>query len=167
MKFAHLSLILICSISSCVPKTRSNQLLPEVRSSTRTGQAVIVNTKGGSDQAKIDGIGVTSHDFKQALEESLVGSGLFQQIGGGGYQLDTAIVHVAYPAAGFSMTTEIEVEYTLRNAGAIIWKKSIRSSHLTETGEALLGEFRVRMSTEGAIRENIRLVISSMSEKLK
>jgi len=167
MNYALLSLLIVCSVSSCLPKARNNQLVPEVRASTQTGQAVIVQTAGGSDQAEVDGLGVTSSNFNQALEESLVNSGLFKQIGGGGYQLEASIIQVNYPAAGFSVTTEIEVAYVLRRADSIVWRDSIRSSHLTQTGEALLGEFRMRKSTEGAVRENIRLAISTMSEKLK
>jgi hypothetical protein len=55
----------------------------------------------------------------------------------------------------------------LTMAGSIVWGKSIRSSHRTESGEALLGEFRERISAEGAIRENIKIAVSTMSEVLK
>jgi hypothetical protein len=169
MKLASLSILLTCLLSSCLPQTRTNQLLPVVRSSTRTGEAVSVNAKGGNDQSTREGIGVNSSEFEEALETSLVDSGLFQQIGSDGYQLEATILRIDNPAASvlFNVITEIEVAYTLQKGGAVVWKKTIRSSHRTETREALLGEFRDRMSTEGAVRENIKIAVSSMSEALR
>ncbi|MEP4077142.1 hypothetical protein [Haloferula sp.] len=167
MKFAYLALFLAFPITSCLPQARTNQLTPVVRSSTQTGQPVTVSTKGGSDQAEMDGIGVTSGDFKDALESSLVSSGLFQQIGEGGYHLQAKIVDIDYPASAFSVVTKVEVSYTLQKGSAVVWRDQIRSSHQTQTGEAFLGEFRERMSTEKAVQANIRIAISAMSERLK
>lgn len=169
MRLAPISLFLVFSVCSCLPQARTNQLVPVVRSSTQTGQAVSVSTTGGNDQSIREGLGVKSNEFRSGLEQSLIESGLFSQIGGGGYQLDTRILNINHPAesAVFNVTTQIEVDYTLSRAGSTVWKKSIRSSHRTESGEALLGEFRDRMAAEGAIRENIKIAISSMSEALR
>ena len=169
MKLAPLCLLLIGSVCSCLPQARTNELVPVVRSSTQTGQAVTVRTSGGSDQSNKDALGVTSSDFKGALEESLVKSGLFSSIGEGGYQLDTQILKIRHPseAAVFAVITEIEVAYTLRKGGSVVWEKPISTSHRIEPNDALLGEYRDRIAIEGAVRENIRLAISSMSERLR
>jgi hypothetical protein len=169
MKLILATFLLAWSLCSCLPQTRTNQLVPAVRSSTQTNQSVTVTTKGGNDESIRKGLGVTSGDFKDALEVSLVDSGLFKEIGGGGYQLETRILNIRNPgeSAVFEVITEIEVSYTLRRAESVVWEKTIRSSHRTESGEALLGEFRDRISAEGAIRENIKIAISTMSERLR
>ncbi|MFC7337835.1 hypothetical protein ACFQY0_11655 [Haloferula chungangensis] len=140
-----------------------------LRSSTQTGKPVVVHTSGGNDESIRKGLGVGTADFKAALETSLVDTGLFSHLGEGGYQLDARILNMRNPgeSAVFEVITEIEVAYTLRSAGAVVWEKTIRSSHRTESDEALLGEFRDRISAEGATRENIKIAISSMSERLK
>lgn len=169
MKFACVSLFLVWLLSSCLPQTRSNELVPVVRSSTKTGKAVSVRATGGNDESIRTGLGVSTDDFEDALETSLVDSGLFQEVGGGGYQLEAIILNMDNPseAAVFDVITEIKVKYTLQKAGANVWGKTIRSSHRTKSGDALLGEFRDRISAEGAIRENIKIAISAMSERLK
>lgn len=126
-----------------------------------------VNITNSRNQSNLEGLEITSRDFKQALEKSLVDSGLFRQIGGDGYQLEATIVGNRQPASVFTVTTEIKIAYTLRRNDSIAWKETIRSVHRTESGEALLGEFRDRMSAEGAMRENISLAISSMSQELR
>lgn len=167
MKFTCLSLLPVLVMGSCIPKTRTDQLAPALSSSTRTGQAVTVDTALGSDQTKIEGLAVPMSDFKGALEKSLVDSGLFQQIGDGGYRLQAVMVGMSQPYAVFGVTTDAVVDYTLRKSGSVVWTKTIRSNHVTETSESLVSEIRNRNSAEGAIRENIRLAIGAMSEQLK
>lgn len=150
----------------CVSSTRTGSLVPEVVASTRTGQPVVVSTLGGSAYSPMGGPGVTNDAFRQALETSLTRSGLFKTIGRGGYQLEAIISNISQPAMGFNMTTEIEVSYNLRRGGSSVWSESVRSTHTTAMGEHFVGAERVRLSTEGAVRENIRQAIAAMSVAL-
>lgn len=167
MKLIFLTLFSIGALCSCVPQTRTSQLVPVVKSSANTGQPVIVRITGSRNQAPLEGLEIGTEDLKQALETSVVDSGLFAAIGGGAYDLEATIVSSRQPAAVFSVTTEFVIAYTLTKGGSVVWEDTIRSSHLTSTDESSIAEFRDRMSAEGAIRENIRLAIGGMSTRLQ
>ncbi|MGB6222103.1 hypothetical protein [Haloferula sp.] len=167
MKFTCLTLFLFGALCSCVPQTRTSQLVPVVKSSANTGQPVLVRITGSRNQAPLEGLEIEAEDFKEALETSVVDSGLFAGIGGGAYELEATIVSSRQPAAVFSVTTEFVIAYTLTKGGSIVWKDTIRSSHLTSTAESSIAEFRDRMSAEGAMRENIRVAIGGMSARLQ
>lgn len=154
-------------LSSCASTSRPAEMTSTQASAARTGAAVSVKTVGGSAQSNLGAAGVTNENFKQALEASLVQSGLFRGVGTGGYSLEAFIIKLNQPAMGFNMTTDVEIDYVLRRGGSTVWRESIKSTYTATVGEAFVGAERVRVSTEGAVRENIRTAISKMSAKLR
>lgn len=161
-----LALPAACLFASCAGNSDSASLVPVgVKASSRTGQAVTAQVAGGTADSVLLA-NVSDENFKQALETSLVESGLFRSKGGGGYQLGALITSVQQPLAGLSMTVSMEVSYTLRKNGSLLWSQNIRSSYTAPIGEAFSGAVRVRKATEGASRENIRLLIEALDRKL-
>jgi hypothetical protein len=167
--FRALTLTLICAVAglttSCVSSTQSAAMSPRDLDARRsTHKPVQVTVAGGSIITPIGGPGITNEGFQQALQHSLIESGLFTRTGGGGYELTAYIAGIEQPAMGFSMRVNLEVSYTLRRHGSVIWKKSIRTSYVAPVGEAFAGTVRLRKATEGAARENITALVRSMDK---
>jgi hypothetical protein len=133
-----------------------------VTAAHRSGKPIQAHVVGGTEYTAMGGPGITNEEFKQALETSLVKSGAFQSAGPGGYQLEAFIADIDQPVMGFSMRVNMDVSYTLRRGGAIVWRKSIRSTYEAATGEAFAGALRLRKATEGAARENIVALIRAL-----
>jgi hypothetical protein len=144
----------------------STALVPtNASASSRTGLPIVAAVSGGSPRSQVLAT-VSNEDYKEALETSLVKSGLFRNAGSGGYQIDAFITSIKQPLAGISMKVEMEVSYSLKKGGSTLWSKSITSTYSAPMSEALVGAVRVRKATEGAARENIALLIRSLDEKL-
>lgn len=161
--FAGLS---CCLLVSCAGSADTSAMVPASASaSSRTGAPVKAVVSGGTPRSKVLA-NITNEDFTEALESSLVRSGMFRSAGGGGYQIDAFITSIEQPAFGLSMRVDMEVNYSLRRNGAVVWRKSIKSTYVAPVGEAFSGAVRVRKATEGAARENIAILVRSLDEKL-
>ena len=154
-----------CLFVSCAGNTDSASLVPPgIQASSRTGQAISAQVSGGSPDNPLLA-NISDEKFKQALETSLVNSGLFRSKGSGGYELGAFITSIRQPIVGLSMTVHMEVSYNLRKGGAVVWSKNIKSSYTAPMGDAFVGAVRLRKATEGASRENITLLIRALDEK--
>jgi hypothetical protein len=157
--------ILSCLLVSCAGSMDTAALVPaNVTASHHTGRSVNAVVSGGGARSKVLA-NISDEDFKQALESSLVKSGMFTSMGSGGYQIEAFITSVQQPLMGVSMRVNMEVSYAMRRNGAVIWRKSIKSTYSAPMGEAFVGAVRVRKATEGAARENIATLIHSLDEK--
>jgi hypothetical protein len=158
--------VLPCLLVSCAGSADTTAMTPQnAVASHRTGQPVIAEVSGGTPRSEILA-NITNEDFKQALETSLVKSGLFKSTGGNGYRVEAFITSIKQPAIGLSMTVGMEVSYVLKKGGATVWTRSIKSTYTAPVGEAFAGAVRVRKATEGAARENIKQLIQSLDQKL-
>lgn len=154
-----------CFLVSCAGSMDTAALKPAGASArNHTGAPVQAIVTGGAARSTVLA-NISNEDFKDALESSLVKSGMFKGAGGGGYQLYTTIGSIEQPLAGISMRVSMSVDYTLRRGGAVVWKKNIKSTYVAPLGEALVGAVRVRKATEGAARENIATLIRELDEK--
>ncbi len=157
--------ILSCLLVSCAGSMDTAALVPaNATAAHRTNQPVRAVVSGGGARSSVLA-NVSDEDFKQALESSLVKSGMFKSAGGGGYQIEAFITSVEQPLVGISMRVSMEVSYALKRNGSIIWRKSIKSTYTAPLGEAFVGAVRVRKATEGAARENITALIHALDEK--
>lgn len=130
---------------------------------------VNVTVIGGKETFKMWVSQISDQDFAQALQDSIVQSGLFRQAATNSiatYHLDTFIVQVNQPMFGASMTVSMEVNYSLIKASSkeVVWRKAVLSSYTAPFGEALLGATRLRKANEGAARKNIEQAINDMSQ---
>lgn len=157
--------LLGCLLVSCAGSTNTAALVPaNARASKHTGQPVQAMVAGGGPSSSVLAT-ISNEDFKQALESSLVQSGMFKSAGSGGYQVEAFITSIEQPAFGVSMRVSMEVSYALKRGGSTILRKSIKSTYTAPFGEAIVGAVRLRKATEGAARENIALLIKSLDEK--
>jgi hypothetical protein len=155
-----------CFLVSCAGSTDTAAMMPvNAVASSRTGLPVTAVVSGGTPRSTVLA-NITNEDFKQALESSLVKSGLFKSVGSDGYVIEAFITSIQQPVVGISMTVQMEASYVLKKGGSTVWTKSVKSSYTAPIGEALVGAVRVRKATEGAARENIAQLIRSLDDKL-
>ena len=131
--------------------------------------SVSVNVLGGKETDAMDKSQISNEAFMQAIADSLYKSGLFSKIIHGknaDYLLNVMIFNLAQPSFGFSFTVKMEAVWSLAHADSkkVLMRESIRSSFTATMGEAFAGVTRLRIATEGAAQENIRLGIKKLSQ---
>jgi hypothetical protein len=67
---------------------------------------------------------------------------------------------------GGSFTVTMDAGWLIKNlvTGQEVWRKGVTSVHTVSMGEALFGPTRIKMATEGAVRENIRKGLEQISQ---
>jgi hypothetical protein len=119
--------------------------------------------------AKEDPVAATiaADQLATALSDAIVASKAFADVkkDGGDYQLAVQIYNLHYPMFGVSMTSKIEIAWTLKRAdtGAVAWQEMITTEHTTGGTEAFVGAERLKMSIAGAIRKNISTGLQRIS----
>jgi|APSaa5957512535_1039671.scaffolds.fasta_scaffold04716_10 hypothetical protein len=131
--------------------------------------SVSVNVLGGKETGAMDKSQISNEAFMQAIADSLYKSGLFSEIIHGknaDYLLNVMIFDLTQPSFGLSFTVKMEAVWSLAHADSkkVIMRESIRSSFTATMGEAFAAVTRLRLATEGAAQENIRLGIKKLSQ---
>ncbi|MET0517352.1 MAG: hypothetical protein ABW005_00835 [Burkholderiaceae bacterium] len=130
------------------------------------GQVTMALTSGGEMTSSWWGSSVSSVALDHALEDSLRSVGLWaMNPQAARYQLQAQLLSLVQPAVGLDMTVSATVHYTLtdRNSGELIYQRSVRTTHRTEFGEAMLSPSeRLRLANEGAIRQTIDLMLRDL-----
>lgn len=151
--------ILICILASCGGDANIRALMPTHAVAVhRTGQpmqAVVIN---GTVRDEILP-NILNDDFKQALERSLVRSGLFTSVGGDGFRVEAFITSIKHARVGEKLRVQMEVRYALRRRSLLVWRKTVGSSYEVPIHEVKADFARMREATEGAARENIAIFI--------
>ena len=149
---------LVAALGGCsIDPVRTENLVPTAAVSGKKHSATVSLDASNSTSAPLK---VNDDQLKQALKDAITKSQTFSQVidgKGGRYLLTVNIVKLDQPAFGGSMTVTMEVGWTLKRAdtGATVWQEAINSTHTTGMGEAFVGVERVRLATEGAVRNNI------------
>lgn len=166
LPFALAASALTFLLASCASTTQREALAPAgISASHRTSQPIRALVSGGSNLTAIGGSGISNDNFKQALETSLVQSGMFSAAGDGGYQLEAFIANIQQPIFGASLTVTLQVSYNLRRGGTSVWRKTIESTYEAPFSEAFVGVTRLRKATEGAARQNISNLIQELNAR--
>jgi hypothetical protein len=102
---------------------------------------------------------VSDDDFRQALEQSL---SLHEMLAGRPrYVLDAQLVALEHPMIEVQANMTATVRYTLRAGagGAAAWEQTLTTASGATLGDALSGPERLRLATERAMHENIKLML--------
>lgn len=158
-----LSVVIVGFLVSCAAHTTPTHMAAtSVQVSGRTSEKVSVFVSGGEP----GGLKISDEVFAEALRSSIQSSSIFGGVSDQGpFRLEAFIGTLSQPMMGFSMTVDMKVSYTLRRGGGTVWQRTISSSHTSTPGEAFVGVTRLRMATEGAARENIRLALQALSRE--
>lgn len=156
-------------VSGCATPATSQGMVPEdFHIQAKYPYSVSVSVTGGQATSAVGKSQISSEMFTQALVDAINKSQVFSRViqgKGGDYELSVVIVNVEQPTFGLSFTVKMEAGWMLRRAdtGAVVWQESILSSHTATTSDAFAAVKRLRLATEGAAKENIRLGLDKIS----
>lgn len=111
--------------------------------------------------------------LRQALADAVTMSKVFARVAPRGpYVLSVTVTRLEIPESRFNInlspTVRMEAGWTLRRADtrATVWEATVRSQYTAAPSDTLDGKARLRLATEGAVRENIALGLGHIA-KLK
>jgi hypothetical protein len=131
--------------------------------------SVAVNARGGGDTSAMGKPQISNEAFAQAIVDSINKSGPFLKVFRGkssDYILNVTIIKIEQPLFGLSFSVEMETVWSLVRGDSkkILMRESLKSSYTATMGDAFVAVTRLRLATEGAARENIRLGLKKLSQ---
>ncbi len=129
------------------------------------GNVSIGEISGGSGTNPLWVSKVSNEDFRNALEASLRQAELLAADSAQGlYMLNAVMLELDQPLVGLDMRVNSAVRYELlsRSGGERLWEEIIKADYTATMSDAFLGVERLRLANEGAIRENLKHLISRL-----
>jgi hypothetical protein len=163
-------LLSVLTVGGCATGAKPEAMLARINIPVHQSQSdVNITVIGGKETSKMWVSQVSDQDFAQALQNSIMQSGLFRKAvtsSSAAYSLEAFIVQMNQPMFGASMTVSMEVNYSLArtNPKEMVWQKAVTSTYTAPFGEALVGATRLRKANEGAARKNIEQAIDEISK---
>lgn len=157
-------LALLFLLGGCAsPLTHEGMVPTGMVISKKHQETVRLNVSGGAETS--EGLAISNAALEAALNQAIIDSKLFSQVvkgNGGDYVLTANVFSMHQPMFGMAMTVKMEVGWTLKQVSndKIVWQEAIRSEHTSTPGEAIAGVTRVRLATEGAVKNNIAEAVS-------
>lgn len=107
---------------------------------------------------------VSSEAFQLALNTSLKQAGLLSE--SGKYELKANLMELKQPLIGIGMTVEATVKYLIKDRvnGMVVFEDTIHSSFTAGMSDSMMGAARLRLANEGAIRQNIKVLLEKISK---
>ena len=159
----------LLALGGCASPVASTALLPvDLTVAKHHPQTVAVTVSGGAETSALGKSQVSDVELQKAVADAITQTKTFSQVvdgKSGDYILTVSLFNLSQPAFGFSFTVATEMGWTLTRAstGEKVWQESIKSEHTVGTGEAFVGVTRLRLATEGAIRNNVRQGLTRLS----
>lgn len=173
---AALALALI-AVAGCSSETRSTAIVAPATSSTLVDsnsplfQSVVVGEVNGGEETTLTTLTskVSNASFREALTTSLRLNGMLSPQPESDFIVDATIVSIEQPTLQLNFTTTATVSYLVR---ARKTNKALYENTLTTTSEAkftdsIVRQERIRLATEGAMRENIAEFVAAFSTHAK
>ncbi len=126
----------------------------------------IQKVSGGTKTNPLGTSQVSNTSFQTALKASLHQNRLYA-IGPPKFNLNAMLLKVNQPLMGLDMTVTSAVQYKITRVsdGKLVFDETIRSSKTAGFSDAAVGTERLRLATEGAIKNNITAFISTLAQK--
>lgn len=159
----------LLALSGCATPVSHEALIPaSFTVAVHHPQSVAVVATGGTETSSAGKPQVSNKELQQAVATAITQSKTFSRVvdgKNGDYVLTVTVFNVTQPSFGFSFTVGVEMGWTLTRAdnGAKVWQESIKSEHTTGAGEAFAGVTRLKLATEGAIRDNVKKGLVKLS----
>jgi len=155
-------------LSGCATPVSHEALVPVSLNVTKHHpQTVAVVASGGTDTSAVGKPQVSDAELQQAVSAAISQTKTFSRVvdgKNGDYILTVSVFNVTQPSFGFSFTVSVEMGWTLTRAdGAKVWQESIKSEHTVGATEAFAGVTRLKLATEGAIRNNVQQGLVKLS----
>lgn len=156
-----------CATPAAIDQMASKQspLLVQPQSPALKRSVVVRDVTGGRETNPLWTSQVSSDAFRRALEDSLRTGGVLGGGSGTRFSLVADLVRLEQPLFGASMTVSSQVRYSLVEAasGKEVYGRVIDASYTAAWSAAFLGSERLRIATEGAVRENIEALMKDLS----
>ena len=157
----------LLGLGACAP-ARSERMVPPAgsefpASSALRGAIALKDVGGGEETGLRPNVG--NNELREAVLSALQQQGLLQSDDAKAqFRLSVFLVDLSNPGAGFSLTVNSLVRYTLRRAdiGAVIFDDVINASHTATMADGLFQPMRLRVANEGSIRANIAVFLERL-----
>jgi len=164
-RVACLRFFAICTIviglEGCASFNKEEMVVFDYDSNNPHPYSLSIDVGAGNEKSDVGLIPVPRKDLLFAIEKSIRNGHVFESVvfsgEDGDYLLNVSVFSLEQPVMGFNMTVKIEAGWTLKKAdGNVVWQKLIKSEYTLGVSDAFVGQTRLRMANDGAIRENIR-----------
>ncbi len=161
------AVFVVATLTGCASQMTNQEMTPApVQAAKQQPHSVSVTTPTMTITEGAASL-ITPAELRTAVSNAVTASKAFSDVkaDGGAYQLGVQVFNLNTPAMGFSMTSAIEMGWTLKRAdtGAIVWQESVKTEHTTGATEAFAGVERAKMSIGGAIRKNIDIALQRIA----
>jgi hypothetical protein len=157
-----------------LPPTPSSSPSPVTAASPAFEAIAVGSITGGSEATKLWVSNVSNENFRTALQQSLQREAMAAANGmansAGRYRLNAELIELDQPLAGFNFTVTARVHYRLvpvDDPQTPRFDQVVETPYTTKFGENVLSAERLRIATEGAVRENIGVVVHQLIETLQ
>ncbi|HWI13475.1 MAG TPA: hypothetical protein VNT02_04450 [Burkholderiales bacterium] len=137
-----------------------------VRSAALKNAINVRNVAGGSETNPLWISRVSNDAFRAALETSLKSASLLRTEGApADYELDAMLVGLDQPLIGVDLTVVCSVSYALSEArsGKRVYAKTVTTPFTAGMQDAFLAVDRLRIANEGAVRMNLRRLLTDLA----
>lgn len=170
MKFIGICMV---SLFLCVGCVATSQIKPEALTPTEMNitakceETVTVTVENGREFNAMKLPKLSNEALGGAVRDAIKECALFSEIlpSGGRYALDLYVVNVSQPYAGSDMTAAVEIAWKLKDVqtGRAVWKESIQTENTVAREKAHAAIERIKLATESAAKDNIKLGIEKIS----
>ncbi|MEO1293389.1 MAG: hypothetical protein AAFV62_11240 [Pseudomonadota bacterium] len=166
---------LLLTLGGCASGARSTAMVAPVTAETLIDSASplhraigVGQTSGGEETNPLWTPEVSTGDFRRALETSL---NLTTMLGppSAPFTLDATLEELDQPVITLNFTVTATIFYRLRanKTGEIVWQERIAAPHTVNFTENFVRSERLRLASEGAVRENISVFLKQLNAVAK
>ncbi|WP_376098055.1 hypothetical protein ACE7GA_07905 [Roseomonas sp. CCTCC AB2023176] len=164
------ALALLVMLAACASGATPGAMTPPISEATLISQnsalrsAVDVGrVTGGSETNPLLASSVSDADFATALRQSLRTHAMLA-LGGERFRLEATLLELRRPFGGFDLEVTAGVSYRLIRVadGQEVFTREIRNAYTAPFSSSFLAVERLRLANEGAVRENIRQLLSAL-----
>ncbi|BEP47203.1 MULTISPECIES: hypothetical protein [Variovorax] len=157
---AVLSIVVV--LAGCASSANREAMTPtSIASSKKLPYSLSVKTGGGNETNPLWSSDIANEDLAAAIEKAVTQSTLFKEVvkgKSGDYELSVSIVKLTKPMFGAAFTVDMEAGWSLIKTSdkSVAMRQVIKSTYTGGAFDSLVGTTRLRMSVEGAARNNIK-----------
>lgn len=130
------------------------------------GQVLLSPVTGGQETGSWWGSKISNAALQEAIESSLRATGMLAiRPGAGGYQMEAQLIALEQPKFDLDTRVAVTIAYTVvdKRNGTVVYQRQLRSLYVAEFTSAVLdSNERLRLANEGAVRNNVNLMLRDL-----
>lgn len=174
---AAAALALVAGVAACASAARPTAIVAPATKTTLIDtnsplyQSMTVGEVNGGEETTITTLSsqVSNASFREALTTSLRLNGFLSDEPEDDFIVDATIVSVEQPTLQLNFTTTATVSYLVRSrkTNQALYEQTVTSSSEAKFTDSIVRSERIRLATQGAMRENIAQFLSAFSADAK